>query len=212
MCCWSSGAQRATSHLPLRPRRQRTSEDAAPLGAAAARARKRAAKRERRREVRRRRREHYERGCAWGRPAAAVAYGMAREMHMETNYMLWCAARGGGKIRAARARAPPNASSRLAQQSFNAMMCCKRTRAWSGEVFSTRRRYCARKGGRRFQRAPAPPGGRDARGRAQARRAGHDRPAGAPALHARAVRAARGGGGAAGAGPNRNPSPFNRQE
>ncbi len=94
MCCWSSGAQRATVLLPLRPFRQRTSEDAAPLGAAAARARKRAAKRERRREVRRRRREHYERGCAWGRPAAAVAYGMAREMHMETNYMLWCAARG----------------------------------------------------------------------------------------------------------------------
>ena len=62
------------------------------MAAAAARAQKRAAARERKRQVRRRRREHYERGCTWGRPAASILYGMAREMHMETNYMLWCAA------------------------------------------------------------------------------------------------------------------------
>lgn len=70
--------------------RQRTSEEAEPAAAAAARAQKRASARERKREVRRKRREHYERGCAWGRPAAAILYGMAREMYMETNYMLWC--------------------------------------------------------------------------------------------------------------------------
>jgi len=50
--------------------------------------------------------------------------------------------------------------------------------------------------------------GGDARARrAQARRAGHDGPAGAPALHAGAVRAARGGGRAAGASPIPIPSP-----
>ncbi|KAK9843661.1 hypothetical protein WJX81_001467 [Elliptochloris bilobata] len=74
--------------------RRRVSESAEPVAAAAARAQKRAAARERKREVRRRRREHYEHGCTWGRPAAAILYGMAREMHMETNYMLWHAILG----------------------------------------------------------------------------------------------------------------------
>ena len=72
--------------------RRRLSEGAEPVAAAAARAQKRSAAREHKREVRRRRREHYERGCTWGRPAASILYSMAREMHMETNYMLWCAA------------------------------------------------------------------------------------------------------------------------